>query len=59
MKQDRPWFAQAPTPRMIDEKKIQLGVGRPDRQTVIQKDEIINIRIALETMTQEQFVEAM
>jgi hypothetical protein len=44
------------TPRRLKEmreelERAEMFKGRPDRQTVINQDDILNLRIALETST--------
>jgi len=51
-KQEIPWWANNPTPHNIEEKKEELEqkyllTGRPDRDTIIGQDDILNLKIAL------------
>ena len=41
------------------ENRSSPKMGRPDRETVINHDDVLNLRIALETMTFDEFVGAM
>lgn len=44
--------------RRAELERIELLKGRPDRQTVIGADDILNLRIALETSRSlEEFIE--
>jgi hypothetical protein len=48
------------TTRRIELERIEMLSGRPDRQTVISKDDCIDLAIALHKCeTVEQFIERM
>jgi len=54
MKQEKPYWANNPDPIFKNGVRVKTGLtfeltGRPDRQTIISKDEVINLTIALNT----------
>ena len=45
------WYANNPTPRIVEEHRRQLELfeGRPKRDTIINSEDILNLKIALGT----------
>ena len=55
---ETPWYANNPTPRILEAKKKELGADRPERETIIGHEDLLNLQIALGTArTIEEFVE--